>query len=130
MLASVPSTGSELAPSDERPFFVCVHVGAGYHAAEKERGYRRLMSHACRIASSVLSTKGDLVQAVTEAIAVLEVHLLSAQTPLKNSVQDSELTNAGHGANLNYDGEVECDASVMSGTGLFGAVGAAAGRQR
>ena len=74
MLASVPSTGSELVPSDEIPCFVCVHVGAGYHATEKERSYRRLMSHACRIASSVLSTKGDLVQAVTEAIAVLEVH--------------------------------------------------------
>jgi len=96
------------------PFFICVHVGAGYHATEKERSYRRLMCHACRAASDVLTSKADLAQAVTEAISMLE---------------DSELTNAGHGSNLNYDGEVECDASIMTGTGLFGAVGAASGVQ-
>ena len=42
-------------------------------------------------------------------------------------VQSSQVCNAGIGSNLTESGHVECDASIMTGDGVFGAVGAAAG---
>jgi len=73
MLSNVPSTGSEAAPNDEKPFLVCVHVGAGSHPKEKIGSLRRLMNHACRVAAQELAKSGNLAEAVTCAISVLEV---------------------------------------------------------
>ncbi|OAE27983.1 hypothetical protein AXG93_1062s1150 [Marchantia polymorpha subsp. ruderalis] len=109
-----------------RPFFVAVHVGAGYHSPLNSKAYCRAMRRACMAAASVLSKArrrnatmdsrrggGRTMDAVVSAIKVLE---------------DDEITNAGKGSNLTEEGSVECDASVMDGlTGAFGAVGAAPG---
>lgn len=94
-----------------RPFFVAVHVGAGFHAPSNEKALRSAMKRACLAAASVLrQVAGGCVDAVSAAIQVLE---------------DDPSTNAGRGSNLTEDGHVECDASVMDGnTGAFGAVGA------
>lgn len=73
MLVPATSTTSEPLSPNAIPFFVCVHVGAGFHAIEKERSYRRLMSQACHAAANVLSSGGDLMKAVSQAISVLEV---------------------------------------------------------
>ncbi|GAB5591373.1 taspase [Umbelopsis nana] len=54
----------------------------------------------------------DSLQAVGAAIAVLE---------------DAPCTNAGYGSNLTLQGTVECDASIMTDAGAFGAVGAVSG---
>ncbi|XP_054781187.1 putative threonine aspartase isoform X2 [Prosopis cineraria] len=96
------------------PFFVAVHVGAGYHSPSNEKALRSAMNRACLAAASLLSKgSGRCIDAVAAAIQVLE---------------DDPCTNAGRGSNLTEDGNVECDASIMDAkSGAFGAVGAVPG---
>lgn len=42
-------------------------------------------------------------------------------------LEDQEITNAGFGSNLNMDGVVECDATVVDHLGRSGACGAVPG---
>lgn len=92
---------------------IAVHVGAGQHSLTLKEKYQKLCCLACRKATSVLKSGGNVLDAVVEATIVLE---------------NSPLTNAGYGSNLTFDGKVECDASVMHGETLqFGAVGAVGG---
>ena len=64
---------------------------------------------ACKAAIALLKNGGCAADAVEMAIRVLE---------------DAEITNSGYGSNLALDGTVECDAVIMEGSGLSGAVGA------
>ncbi|KAL1921539.1 uncharacterized protein VTP21DRAFT_11255 [Calcarisporiella thermophila] len=91
--------------------FIAVHVGAGYHSTRKERRYRELCARACRIGMEILRT-GTAMDAVEKAVCELE---------------NDALTNAGFGSNLTLSGTVECDASIMDGSGYFGALGAVSG---
>jgi taspase (threonine aspartase 1) len=59
-----------------------------------------------------LKSGGDATVAVEMAIKCLE---------------DKEITNAGFGSNLNMDGTVECDATVVDHLGRSGACGAVPG---
>jgi taspase (threonine aspartase 1) len=42
-------------------------------------------------------------------------------------LEDKEITNAGFGSNLNIDGVVECDATMVDHLGRSGACGAVGG---
>ncbi len=93
-------------------YLVAVHVGAGYHSPKKEAAYKRLMEEACLAAGMVLEEGGGIPMAISAAISVLE---------------DSEMTNAGNGSNLNVLGNVENDALLVTDDGCVGAVAAAPG---
>ncbi|CAG9769640.1 unnamed protein product [Ceutorhynchus assimilis] len=89
---------------------IAVHCGAGHYSRSKHKEYLILSKKACRKGMQTLNNGGTALEAVREAIKVLE---------------DDPLTNAGFGSNLTLDGTVEGDASVMNGENLmFGACGA------
>lgn len=90
--------------------FIAVHIGAGYHSQRLQADYSKVMAEACSAAAG---------NALTDS--------LSSMTTALRRLEDCELVNAGLGSNLTESGHVECDASVMTGKGLFGAVAAVRG---
>ncbi|XP_015924275.1 threonine aspartase 1 [Parasteatoda tepidariorum] len=89
---------------------IAVHVGAGYHGSSLRTAYKDACKKACIAAIEKLKTGMNAVEAVAEAVCVLE---------------NCPLTNAGIGSNLTFNGVVECDAGIMDGKNLnFGSVGA------
>ncbi len=96
---------------------IVVHGGAGAvtpgsYSPEDEAGMRRDLGRAVETAVRILSEGGSSLDAVTEAVRLLE---------------DSPHFNAGRGAVFTADGENELDASIM--LGRSGAAGAVAGVQ-
>ncbi|KAF8445531.1 nucleophile aminohydrolase [Terfezia claveryi] len=97
-------------PSCEEDYSaVFVHAGAGYHSKPNEPVHLKACGDACKAAMVLLKNGGSAADAVEMAVRVLE---------------DAEITNSGYGSNLSLDGTVECDAVIMEGGGLSGAVGA------
>ncbi|XP_055615080.1 isoaspartyl peptidase/L-asparaginase-like [Toxorhynchites rutilus septentrionalis] len=82
---------------------VLVHGGAGTISDERIPGKYRGSKLAARVGYRVLMNNGTVMDAVVEAVKVME--------------RDSNF-NAGYGSVLNYDGDVEMDASVMDGATL------------
>ncbi|KAI0743546.1 nucleophile aminohydrolase [Daedaleopsis nitida] len=104
---------AEHANESSRPYIVAVHGGAGFHAPSSDTEVKRALRSACKCALAKCMSGDSALQAVNDAISVLE---------------DNDCLNAGFGSNLTATGAVECDASIMSGhTGDFGAVGAISG---
>ena len=90
---------------------ILVHGGAKTIRPDREAANRAGCIAAAAAAAAVLSAGGRAVDAVVAAIKVLE---------------DDPTFNAGYGAVLNADGEVELDAALMDGATLdVGAVAAA-----
>ena len=94
-----------------QPWALVVHGGAGAPAwkmtMERLKGIHQGLSDAYGAGEEVLSRGGAALDAVCAAVAVLE---------------DDPLFNSGRGAALTAAGDVEHDASVMSGDGRGGAV--------
>lgn len=92
-------------PPNVNAFAIVVHGGAGgYHlTVEEELLYKQGIEQALNAGYSVLEKGGNSIDAVEEAIEVME---------------KSPLFNAGRGSVLNREGYVEMDASIMEGREL------------
>lgn len=96
-----------------QPMFIALHIGAGTYSGGNNKIFCNLMNHACRSAMKLLKDGGSSIEAVSLAISILE---------------DNEYTNSGRGSNLNLEGRVECDASIMDGsTGVWTGCGSVPG---
>ncbi|PWK37580.1 isoaspartyl peptidase/L-asparaginase family protein [Cupriavidus plantarum] len=87
---------------------IAIHGGAGTITraamdAQREREYTEALEHVLREGQRVLAGGGRALDAVTEAVRLLE---------------DCPLFNAGKGAVLTHAGTYELDASVMDGATL------------
>ncbi|GAA6068992.1 isoaspartyl peptidase/L-asparaginase isoform X1, partial [Tachysurus ichikawai] len=89
---------------------VVVHGGAGFIPKEKAEVSIAGVQEATRKGYAVLKSGGSAMDAVVEAVTILE---------------NNPIYNAGRGSVLNLKGEVEMDALVMDGSTLAcGAVSA------
>ncbi len=89
-------------------FGIVIHGGAGTISKENmtlelEEKYKNALKEAVVIGYEILNNGGTSQKAVEKTI---------------NYLEDSPLFNAGKGAVLNFDGEVELDASFMEGENL------------
>jgi len=87
---------------------IAIHGGAGTItraslSAEDEARYHQALSDIVAAAQAVLNAGGSALEAVTEAVRLLE---------------DCPLFNAGHGAVYTSEGKHELDACVMNGADL------------
>ena len=92
----------------ENNFGIVIHGGAGTILKENmtlelEEKYKNALKEAVLIGYEILNDGGTSQKAVEKTI---------------NYLEDSPLFNAGKGAVLNFDGEVELDASFMEGKNL------------
>jgi L-asparaginase / beta-aspartyl-peptidase len=90
-----------------RPLAIAIHGGAGVidraqMTSEREASYLAGLSAALDTGYAILERGGSSLDAVAEAVRLLE---------------DDPQFNAGRGAVLTHDGEAELDASIMDGVG-------------
>jgi beta-aspartyl-peptidase (threonine type) len=105
----------QTGPGDLGPITLVIHGGAGTITRESmtqemEKAYQETLEDALDAGYVILAEGGSSLQAVVEAIKILE---------------DSPLFNAGKGAVFTHEGRNELDASIMDGETL--AAGAVTG---
>jgi beta-aspartyl-peptidase (threonine type) len=101
--ASLPA-----AQAADQPVAIAIHGGAGtisrsQMTAEREKAYLAALKDAVETGHRILESGGSSLDAVTEAVRLLE---------------DSPLFNAGKGAVFTHDGRNELDAAIMDGATL------------
>ncbi|MDW3195837.1 MAG: isoaspartyl peptidase/L-asparaginase [Cytophagales bacterium] len=91
-----------------KPFAIAIHGGAGTVSKTKmtkwkAEAYEQILKRAYTVGYKTLEKKGSSLDAVVEAIMIME---------------DSSLFNAGKGSVFAHDGAFEMDASLMEGQKL------------
>lgn len=107
LLVSILSFGCSKQDSDQRPFGLVIHGGAGGNPANMSPEFKAesetVMLNALQAGYVILETGGTSLDAVNAAINILE---------------DSPLFNAGKGAVFTSAETHELDASIMDGSSL------------
>ncbi len=96
------------AQAENGPIAIAIHGGAGTMSRDKmtperEEAYLEALGSAVTAGHRILESGGSSLDAVTEAVRLLE---------------DSSLFNAGKGAVFTHDGRNELDAAIMDGATL------------
>lgn len=86
--------------------FIIVHCGAGRYSENNVGHYKALCKRAISHGQQMLKCETNSARYVTVQICKM--------------LEDDVLTNAGTGSNLNYDGRVELDASIIDSSTMLG----------
>ncbi|ALC39586.1 CG7860 [Drosophila busckii] len=103
LILFVPAQAAKLSECAQFEPTVLVHGGAGNIADAKVPFAKLGVKHAARRGYEALQQTGSVLDAVEQAV---------------NALEEDGNFNAGYGAVLNWDGDVEMDAAIMHGGNL------------